>query len=233
MANYNEHIAFALLLTFPLFPDVFPLALAIFGASLPDFDLKIKTDQILLFLIMGIVTSVLFYFSGLPYLLGSSLISIAFIFYLSRHRGFTHSLVGIFCLSILLTILTISLYWLLFFSVDLSQAWSLCIIILLFGLLAMKRNVISYYVLISMVGILITPFPGLDLYNIWGPLFIGLMSHVILDLFSSRGVTFLIPFYKKPIKKQFAGLFIFIWVLVVICVIKFNGFTLFGLYTIL
>lgn len=233
MADYNAHIVFALLLTFPFFPDVFPLALAVIGASMPDFDLRVKQDQIFLFFAMGLLTTILFYFTGLPYLLGITLMSFAFIFYLAKHRGFTHSIVGVIILSVLLTVLTISLYWLFFFNVDLSQEWTLSAIIVLLGLLFVKRDLKPYYILSTIVGILITPFPGLNLYNIFWPFVIGLMSHVVLDLFTKSGVKFLIPFYKQPIKKQWAGLFICVWAVIALSVIKFYGFTLFGMWTIL
>ena len=100
MANYRAHMLFALLLTFPLFPDVFPLALAIIGASLPDFDLNVKHEQIVLFFLMGLVTTALFYFFGLPYLLGITLMTFSFIFYISKHRSFTHSWMGVVFLAI-------------------------------------------------------------------------------------------------------------------------------------
>lgn len=233
MANYNFHIAFALLLTFPLFPDVFPLALAVIGASIPDFDLKVKQDKIVLFFVMGLVTTALFYVFNLPYLLGVTLMTLSFIFYLSKHRSFTHSWIGVIALSVLLTVLTISLYWLFFFSIDLSQDWTLSAIIVVLGILCVKRNLISYYVLISIVGILITPFPGLNLYNILIPFFIGLMSHITLDLLTPDGVKFIIPFSKKPLKRPIAGLFFSIWMIVTFFFIKFNGFKLFGLWDIL
>jgi hypothetical protein len=59
------------------------------------------------------------------------------------------------------------------------------------------------------------------------------MSHVVLDLFTKSGVKFLIPFYKQPTKKQWAGLFICVWAVIALSVIKFYGFTLFGMWTIL
>lgn len=233
MANYKAHIAFALLLTFPLFPDVFPLALAVIGASIPDFDLRVKQDKIMLFFVMGLITTVLFYFFNLPYLLGVTLMTLSFIFYLAKHRSFTHSLVGIICLAVLLTVLTIALYWLFFFSIDLSQEWTLSAIIVILGILCVKHDLIAYYVLISILGILLTPFPGLNLYNILFPILIGLLSHVTLDLLSPSGVKLLIPFYKKPLKRPFAGLFVSVWMIITFFVIKFYGFNMFGLWSIL
>lgn len=233
MANYNFHIAFALLLTFPLFPDVFPLALAVIGASIPDFDLRVKQDKIVLFFIVGLGTTLLFYVCNLPYLFGVTLMTLSFIFYLAKHRSFTHSWIGVICLSVLLTVLTISLYWFFFFNVDLNQSWTLSAIVVILGALCVKRDLIPYYILISIVGILLTPFPGLNLYNILFPFIIGLLSHVTLDLLTPNGVKFCIPFYKKPLKRPYAGLFVSIWMIVTFFVIKFYGFTAFGLWDIL
>jgi inner membrane protein len=213
MSSYKKHAIFALILTLPFFPNVFSLALAVIGASFPDFDHRLKMKNISLLFIIGSITTCLFYIFKLPYLLGIILITLAIIFYLSEHRGFTHSLLGIFLLSIILTVLVVSSYYFFFFDLGLKQQGTLAVILIILGSLTINRNIILPFIFIGVLGVLLTPFPGLDLYKVLGAFLLGFISHVILDSFTPSGVEFLRPFYKKRFKKGFGILFIVLWLL--------------------
>lgn len=212
MPSYKKHAIFAIILTLPFFPNVFSLALAVIGASFPDFDHKIKKKNTSILFIIGLILTFVLYIFKLPYLLGIILITLALIFYLSEHRGFTHSLLGIFLLSIILTVLVISAYFF-FFDLGLSQQGALVLILILLGSLSVNKNLMLPFIFLGVLGIFLTPFPGLDLYKVMGAFALGFISHVILDSYTPQGVEFLRPFYSKRFKKGFGIILIVLWVL--------------------
>lgn len=212
MPSYKKHAIFAIILTLPFFPNVFSLAMAVIGASFPDFDHKVKKKNISLLFIIGLILTAALYIFKLPYLLGIILITLALIFYLSEHRGFTHSLLGIFLLSVILTVLVISAYFF-FFDLGLSQQSSLVLILILLGSLSVNKNIMLPFIFLGVLGIFLTPFPGLDLYKVMGAFALGFISHVILDSYTPHGVEFFRPFYSKRFKKKFGILLIVLWIL--------------------
>ena len=212
MPSYRKHALFALLLTLPFFPNIFSLALAVIGASFPDFDHKLKKKNISILFLSGLILTVILYVLKLPYLLGIILINLALIFYLSKHRGFTHSLLGIFILSTCITVLVVSAYFFLD-TFGLSEQGTLVIIAVLLGSLALNRKLLIPFIFLSVLGIFLTPFPGLNLYNVMGAVFLGFLSHVILDSYTPSGIEFFRPFSSKRFKKKFGVLLMVLWLL--------------------
>lgn len=212
MSSYKKHAIFALILTLPFFPNVFSLALALIAASFPDFDHKVKKKNITLLFIIGTILTLILYIFKLPYLLGIILITLALIFYLSEHRGFTHSLLGIALLSIILTVLVISSYFF-FFGLGINEQGTLAVILILLGSLSINRNIMLPFIFIGVLGVLLTPFPHPNLYNVMGAFFLGFISHVILDSYTPHGVEFFRPFYSKRLKKGFGISLIILWIL--------------------
>lgn len=212
MSSYKKHAIFALILTLPFFPNVFSIALAIIGASFPDFDHKVKKKNITILFIVGLLLAVILYIMKLPYLLGIILITLSLIFYLSEHRGFTHSLIGISLLSIILTVLVISSYFF-FFGIGLDEKSSLAVILIILGSLAVNRNMMLPFIFLGVLGVLLTPFPGLNLYMVIGAFLLGFISHVILDSYTPHGVEFFRPFYSKRFKKGFGIFLMVLWLL--------------------
>jgi len=212
MPSYKKHAIFAIILTLPFFPNVFSLALAVIGASFPDFDHKVKKKNISILFVIGLLLTIILYIFKLPYLLGIILITLALIFYLSEHRGFTHSLLGIFLLSIILTVLVISSYFF-FFGIGLTQQGTLVLILILLGSLSVNKNIMLPFIFIGVLGILLTSFPGLDLYKVMGAFSLGFISHVILDSYTPQGVEFFRPFYSKRFKRGFGILLMGLWLL--------------------
>jgi inner membrane protein len=212
MSSYKKHAIFALILTLPFFPNVFSLALALIAASFPDFDHKVKKKNITLLFTIGTILTIILYIFKLPYLLGIILITLALIFYLSEHRGFTHSLLGIALLSIILTVLVISSYFF-FFGLGISEQGTLAVILILLGSLAINRHMMLPFIFVGVLGVLLTPFPHPNLYNVMGAFFLGFMSHVILDSYTPHGVEFFRPFYSKRLKKGFGICLIILWIL--------------------
>lgn len=223
MPSYRKHAIFAIILTLPFFPNVFSLALSIIGASLPDFDHKVKKKHISILFIIGLLITLVFYLLKMPYLIGLILIDIALIFYLSKHRGFTHSLLGIFILSTCLTVLIVSAYF--FLDVfGLSEQGILAVIVVLLAALAVNKKLVIWFILLAVLGIFLTPFPGLNLYNVMAPVFLGFLSHVILDSYTPSGVEFFRPVYSKRFKKPLGIVLLVIWALCAVYYL-FNIFT--------
>ncbi len=216
MASYKKHAIFALIFTLPFFPNVFSLALAIIGSSLPDFDHELKKKNISILFFTGLALTLITYIIGLPYTLGIMLMNMALIFYLSKHRGFTHSLLGIFILSIFLTIVVISSYF--FLTVwGLEQQLILALIVLFLGILSINKHILIPFLILSISGIFLIPLPPYDFFNLYivfGPIFLGFLSHSILDMFNPKGVQFLRPFLPTNFKKPIGIILIGIWVLI-------------------
>ncbi|MCK9151437.1 metal-dependent hydrolase [Methanobacterium alcaliphilum] len=212
MSSYRKHVIFAIILTLPFFPNVFSLALSVLGASFPDFDHKVKKKNISILFLTGLIISLVFYLLKMPYLIGLILIDLALIFYLSKHRGFTHSFLGISILSTCLTVLIVFAYFFLD-AFGLSGQGILAVIVILLAALAVNKRLILWFIFLSVLGIFLTPFPGLSLYNVMCPIFLGFLSHVILDSYTPQGVEFLRPISSKRFKKSFGILLIVIWAL--------------------
>ncbi|MBU4534755.1 MAG: metal-dependent hydrolase [Euryarchaeota archaeon] len=213
MSSYKKHAIFALIFILPFYFNIFSLALAVIGASLPDFDHELKKKNISILFLTGFLLTVITYLLGLPYTIGIILMDMALIFYLSRHRGFTHSLIGIIILSLFLTILVISTYF--FLSTwGLDKEAIFAIIVLFLGVLAVNKRIIIPFLFISLLGIFLIPLPAynfLNLYNVFGPIFLGFLSHSILDMFNPSGVELLRPFVTTKFKKPLGFFSIAIW----------------------
>ncbi|MDO9045361.1 MAG: metal-dependent hydrolase, partial [Methanobacteriaceae archaeon] len=89
----------------------------------------------------------------------------------------------------------------------------LAVILILLGSLSINRNIMLPFIFIGVLGVLLTPFPHPNLYNVMGAFFLGFISHVILDSYTPQGVEFLRPFYSKRLKKGFGTSLIILWIL--------------------
>lgn len=213
MSSYKKHVIFALVFTLPFFfQNIFALALGVLGSSILDFDHPIKGRRVLIMFLSGLIITPIFYLLGLPYLIGVILIVLALIFYFSRHRGFSHSILGIFVLSILFMLLVVSSYFF-FRTFGAKEREALALILVFLGLLFVNKKILIPFTLMGVFGVLFTPFPGLNLYNIMGPFLLGFVSHVILDLYTPSGVKFLRPFSTRTFKKGLGGFLIIIWII--------------------
>ena len=213
------------------------IALTLIGASLPDFDLDVKENNVYKLIIVGLVIFGILYLINLPYFIGIMICLLAIIFYFSHHRGFTHSILGICILTtIIFLILIIGSYTLLSFNLeslsitestaifkslalgestaifkslsisDSIAIWekiSLGIMVLFMGILLINRRLIIPFILIFLLGLLIFKTTTLDYFMMIFSIFLGLLSHLILDSFSPSGVKILAPFSSKKYHKDF------------------------------
>ncbi|MDI6644720.1 MAG: metal-dependent hydrolase [Methanobacteriaceae archaeon] len=210
MASYKKHILFSLLFTIPFFQDVFLLALAVIGTSIIDIDHKIKRKNRNIILIVGLLLSLILYMLKLPFLIGILLVLIVLILYFSKHRGFTHSLFGIFIISILLTAFVLGAYFLLKdFNVD--NTITLMVIGVFLGILSLNIRIMPIYIILIITGIYFLPVSHITLYGTFLALFLGFVSHLTLDLLTPKGLELFRPVSSRKCKKKYGVLFLFIW----------------------
>ena len=214
MASYKKHIFFSLLFTIPFFQDVFLLALAVIGTSIIDIDHKIKRKNRNIILIVGLLLSLILYMLKLPFLIGILLVLIVLILYFSKHRGFTHSLFGIFVISILLTAFVLGAYFLLK-DFNLDNTITLMVIAVFLGILSLNIRIMPIYVILVIIGIYFLPVANITLYGTFLALFSGFISHLTLDLLTPQGLELFRPLSSRKCKKKYGILFIFIWAIFV------------------
>lgn len=224
---------FAFILSLLMFYDPLAIALAVISANIPDFDHEFKRNHVLSMIALGAVMSLFLYFLGLPYYLGLVIVFLGGIFFLSSHRGFTHSILGVFTLS-----LFISLF--LFFGIGLSSydfdftnplnLMILLMVIISLGLLFLNKRLYPIF-LIAIALILISINMGLisplkiNLTLLVYSIFFGLCSHIILDSFTASGVKAFSPFSDYQYHKKF-GIALFL-ILIIIFVLLFPNKILF------
>lgn len=210
MSSYKKHILFSIIIALPFFQDVFYLALALIGASVIDMDHHIKKKNLMIMAIFGSILSSILYLFKIPFLIGVSLILLALIFYVSKHRGFMHSLAGIFIISIFLAFFSLGFY-LLLESLKIDVNVSLAVISIILGIIILNKKVMPIFCLLAPIGILITPDPNLNYYYIFGAILLGSLSHIILDLFTPTGLELLKPISSKKCKKGCGIILLALW----------------------
>ncbi len=214
MPSYKIHIPFALIMALPFFPNVFLLSLALFGTSIIDFDNNIKENQIIIMFLIGIILALILYIFNLPAIIGVILILMAIIFFISKHRGFMHSIFGIIAISVFLSAFSTGFYLLLVDILSLKVILILLSIIL--GFIVLNRKLLLIYLILMITGIYLTPEMTFNVYHIFGAFFLGCLSHVTLDLFTSQGVSLFSPLSSRNYHK-ISGLVILIaWALLAI-----------------
>jgi inner membrane protein len=221
MSSYKNHILFSLILTFPFFPDVYYLSLAIIGASLVDLDSKYRKKNLLILALCGGLLSVLLQFLNIPIFPGLILITISLLFFISKHRGFMHSIMGIILAALLFTIFTFSVLMLLQF-IHLFYNASLFLMSALLGVMILNKKLVIPYIIVLSLGILLTPLIGFNIYFVFGAVLLGSLSHLILDLFTPSGVKIFKPLSSRKMGKITGMLLLAIWVAAIILFYGFN-----------
>ena len=135
------------------------------------------------------------YIFNLPAIIGVILILMAIIFFISKHRGFMHSIFGIIAISVFLSAFSTGFYLLLVDILSLKVILILLSIIL--GFIVLNRKLLLIYLILMITGIYLTPEMTFNVYHIFGAFFLGCLSHVTLDLFSQGGEPLQSPFFKE------------------------------------
>ena len=99
MSSYKGHSIFALMVSLLFFHSPLLIALTLIGANIPDFDHKLKKDNVYRLIILGLIVFISLYILKLPYYLGLIIVFLGVTFYFSEHRSFTHSIFGVLTLT--------------------------------------------------------------------------------------------------------------------------------------
>jgi inner membrane protein len=210
MPSYKEHVLAAIIMVFPFFQDVFYIALAVIGASMIDMDHHVNQKNITIVGLLGIILALILYILHLPYLVGILIAIMALLFYLSEHRGFMHSLLGIIFISACVGFFVLGAYTIMT-DYGISLKISLIVISLILGIVILNKKLVPIYAFIIILALLFTSNQAFNTYYIFIAILIGAISHLILDLFTKAGVELLSPITSQKFH-------------------KLAGFTLLGLY---
>lgn len=214
MPSYKNHLLFSLLIaivvTAPFFPNVFYLSLALIGASIVDLDHPLRNSNLLLLGLFGIILVLTLYILQKSILLGLILILLSLIFFVSTHRGFMHSLLGVSIIATLLTMFTYGAFqFLITFSVPTTP--SLAIIAVFLGIMILNKQIMPFYVILSFLGIFLISKSFFNIYYVFFSFVLGLMSHILLDMSTGHGVALFAPLYSKKFGKKMLILLISLW----------------------
>ncbi len=218
MSSYQKHILFSIIIALPFIHDIFYLSLAVIGASMIDIDHHLRKKNLIILVVSGILMTIILYFLKLPFLVGLSLITASIIFYVSKHRGFVHSILGILTLSILFTFVVLGFYNLSNgFNINLKTF--LVIVSVILGIIILNKKIVIPFCILVIIGIIFNSNMSLNIIYVFFAFLIGGFSHIVLDLFTSSGIRLFDPISSRKYKK-IAGINLFmLWV---ICVFLYN-----------
>lgn len=200
---------------FPFFPDVYYLSLAVVGASVVDLDTSFRYRNLVIMALAGGILALTLQFMNITPFPGILLISIALFFFVAQHRGFVHSISGTGLAAACLALFVISFQNILgILTPDPRVSFLLTSLIL--GIIVLNRGLLILYALLVTIGIFLTPLTSFNFIYVATALFVGSLSHLILDLFTGNGVKLLDPLYKYRFGK-ITGLFIVaLWLSIVL-----------------
>ncbi len=225
-----------------MFYDPLAIALAVISANIPDFDHEFKRNHVITMIALGALISCFLYFLGLPYYLGIVVILLGGIFLVSSHRGFTHSILGAFLITVFLSLFLFFGMGLSSYEMDFNNSRNIMILLILIIALALlflnKRLspifLVAIAVLVVLVNLGFIPTLKINLTLLAFSIFFGLCSHIVLDSFTPSGVKAFSPFRDKEYHKKFGVLLFLIMLAIYVLLfpnkllIYLNFFTVFN-----
>ena len=205
-----------------MFYDPLAIALAVISANIPDFDHEFKRNHVLTIIALGAIIALFLYFLGLPYYLGLVIVLLGAIFLVSSHRGFTHSILGAFLITVFLSLFLFFGMGLSSYDLDFNSSRNLMILLILIIALALlflnKKLSPIFLVAIAILVVcvnmgLIAPL-RINLTLLAYSIFFGIGSHIVLDSFTPSGVKAFSPFRDDEYHKKFGVLFFLILILI-------------------
>lgn len=214
ISSYKGHTVFALILGLLFFNNPLAVALTIIGANFPDLDHKFKKDTVYKIIIFGLLIFIILYILKLPFYLGIIITLIGIIFFFSNHRGFSHSIFGLILLSALIS-------GTLFFSLDLVNGFSnnLLNTVILISILAFSLNKNLYLIFfpIFFISLILVNVSNLSILQIFLSLFLGYLSHLVLDSYTPSGIKLFSPLSNKKVHKKFGLIITLLLIIIGIC----------------
>lgn len=178
---------------------------------------------VVLISLTGALISVILYHFNLPFYLGIVIIALSLIFFFSSHRGFTHSFLGIILQSLAIGLmLFLASQLLLELNLFNAKIVVISLIVLFIAILFVNKKVL--FVVFILIMFSIWKFNTFDISFITCifPVFLGLLSHMILDSFTPSGVRPFIPFSNKKFYKNFGIAMIIILAIIFILIFTNN-----------
>ena len=205
-----------------MFYDPLAIALAVISANIPDFDHEFKRNHVLTIIALGAIIALFLYFLGLPYYLGLVIVLLGAIFLVSSHRGFTHSILGAFLITVFLSLFLFFGMGLSSYDLDFNSSRNLMILLILIIALALLflNKKLSPIFLVSIAILVVCVNMGLiaplriNLTLLAYSIFFGIGSHIVLDSFTPSGVKAFSPFRDDEYHKKFGVLFFLILILI-------------------
>ena len=211
MSTYKGHSIFALIISLMFFHSPLLLALSLIGANVPDFDHKIKKDNVYKLIILGLVVFISLYILKLPYLIGLIIVFLGACFYFSEHRSFTHSIFGAIILTSAISLILIWAFQLVTNLTDLQNYYLLmAILIALLSFLFLNKKVLMIFLPVFFVSLFIFNTGEVNYIEIILAIFLGLFSHIVLDSFTPAGIKIFAPLSSKKVHSNFGWASIFI-----------------------
>ena len=211
MSSYKGHTIFALILALMFFHNPLIIALSVIGANIPDFDYKLKKDNVYKMIILGLIVFISLYILKLPYYLGLIIVFLGTVFYFSQHRSFTHSIFGVLTLTATVSLILIWAYELLMNITIIPTSYLfMAILIALLSFLFLNKKLLLIFMPLFFISLFLFGTLTVNYIEIAIGLFLGLLSHIILDAFSPSGIKLFAPISSKKSHKQFGMLSIII-----------------------
>lgn len=240
MSSYKAHALAGIILALPFVPSFFYLFFAVIGASIPDMDHKHNKNKVNSMFLVGIIISLLLIILKGSILSGLIIILLAITFYYSKHRGLTHSLVGATVICLLLLFMMMGFLPVItslaaYANYVLPNNLSVFVILSLLGFFVVSRKVLTYYEILLASCLFLAPV-NISVINwrlIFIMLFLGALSHIILDLLTPSGVAVFWPVSDKEYHKKLAFVFIIIWLFLAVSYVNAFGHILFTYQPIL
>lgn len=176
------------------------IALTVIGANIPDYDHKVKRDTVYKIIILGLILFITCYILNLHYFIGLDIVLLGIIFYFSNHRSFTHSILGLFLLTLLITLILI-------LAIDLIPIsynyWLIAILTSLLGFLFLNKKLLYIFIPSLFISLFFIGTMDITYIQMGFAIFLGIFSHLILDSFSQAGIKLFAPFSSKKFYKKF------------------------------
>lgn len=210
MSSYKGHSLFALILALLYSFNPLIIALAIIGANMPDFDHKVRKENVYKMIILGLLVFISLYILKLPYFIGLIIVFLGVIFYFSEHRSFTHSIPGIMVLTATVSLILIWAQEIVINVTVLPNNYLMAILIAILSFLFLNKKLLPIFLPIFFVSVVFLQTFDLTCFEIIFSVFLGLFSHSVLDAFTPAGVKLFAPFSQRDYHKNFAIASIFI-----------------------
>ena len=222
MASYKGHSLFALILSLLFFQNPLLIALTVIGANIPDFDHDFKKDNVYEIIILGLIIFIILYILKQPPYIGLIIVFLGVTFYFSKHRSFTHSIFGVLTLTSATSLIIIGGLELINTLTPLNNNYlAISILIILLSFIFVNRKILIIFIPLLLISLIILPQTGISYLKIVFGLFLGLLSHVVLDSFTPSGIKLFAPLSSKKVYKKF-GIVMIIILLITSLVYNFD-----------